>query len=158
LLLGLVLVVAVVVVFTLLRPGDTAPEAQAKVLEKPAPSPGWLVRYNATLTLARRGSTKLPLPIVAEMLDEDQQLRNFMFKTPEGVEVLDEQAARRTVFNALKALADWHKHKDTVQALGTNNTDLLRVYAAVDKLTQSSNSVLRQEAETFRKKVASGEW
>src|SRR5262249_23099931 len=38
----------------------------------PSP-PGWEVRYNAAIALARRGSTHVPFDLLAEMLDEDRQ-------------------------------------------------------------------------------------
>src|SRR5688572_974266 len=42
------------------------------------PSPvGWEIRYNAAQALARRRSEKVPWDTIREMLDEEQQLRNF---------------------------------------------------------------------------------
>src|SRR5688572_29239137 len=34
-------------------------------------APGWEVRYNAAVALARRGSLKTPWPVVRDMLDEE---------------------------------------------------------------------------------------
>jgi hypothetical protein len=127
----------------------------AAVLGKHLPSsPGWMVRYNATLTLARRGSTQTPFAILAEMLDEDRQKRNFRVRLADGKEVADESAARRTVFDTLEAFGEWQKHKEAVQAAG-NNPDLQRVYAAIDKLTQSPDETLRKEAESVKKTTSS---
>src|SRR5208282_705557 len=104
LLLGLMLAIVAVVGFVLFRPKGTPPSEDGQrpellVLAVPSPgagfpvfinwgavailskslpsSPGWAVRYNATVTLARRGSAKTPFDVLSEMLDEDQQLRNF---------------------------------------------------------------------------------
>jgi hypothetical protein len=181
LLLGLMLAVVAVVGFVLFRPKGNAPSEDGQLpellaLAVPNPgagfpgdlnwgavaflgknlpsSPGWLVRYNATQTLARRGSAQMPLDVLAEMLDEDQQLRNFRVRLADGKEVANESAARQTVFDALKAVGDWHKHKAVVQAVG-NNPDLQRVYAAIDKLTQNPNAVLRKEAESVKKTITS---
>jgi len=112
---------------------------------------GWEIRYNAALALARRGSTGLPLGVMREMLDEDQQMRNFRATLADGREVADESAARRTVLNALKALAQWHRHAGAVTAAGANDPALKQVYQAVDRLTYSPNLVVRTEAEKTRK-------
>src|SRR3989442_1078381 len=37
-------------------------------------APGWVIRYNAATTLARRGSASVPWHLIREMLDEKQQL------------------------------------------------------------------------------------
>src|SRR5262245_45480754 len=50
---------------------------------------GWKVRYNATITLARRGSPEVPFDILAEMLDESLQMRNFRARLQNGREVPD---------------------------------------------------------------------
>ena len=113
-------------------------------------SPGWGTRYNATISLASRGSTKVPFDVLAQMLDEDQQMRNFRVPLSDGKEVANEYNARRTVLLGLKAFADWQKHKEAVQAVG-HNPELQRVYAAIDKLTASTNEVVRKEAESVKK-------
>src|SRR5437773_500375 len=45
---------------------------------------GWEIRYNATLALARRGSSRTDLDVLARMLDESLQLRNFQNATRKG--------------------------------------------------------------------------
>src|SRR5262249_19030968 len=66
---------------------------------------GWQVRSNAVLSLARRGSPHVQDPEIwdtlREMLDEDQQLRNFRARLSDGREVPDQTAARLTVIDAL---------------------------------------------------------
>jgi hypothetical protein len=107
------------------------------------------VRYNATLALGRRGSKDLPLGVLREMLDEDQQMRNFRVLLSEGKMVTDERAARQTIIDTLQAFDQWQKHKDAVAAL-RDNPELQRVYAAIDKLTRSSNEIVRKEAKNVQ--------
>jgi hypothetical protein len=172
LLLGLMLVTLALAGFILFRPTGNPPLEESKrpelitlaipqlgasfpasmdfgalaVLSQSLPSsPGWGVRYNATLVLARRGSAKTPLDVLSQMLDEDQQMRNFRVRLADGKDVADEYAARRTVLAALKAFDDWQQHKDAVQAVG-NAPELQRVQAAIDKLTHSGNEVVSKEA------------
>jgi hypothetical protein len=180
LLLGLMLAIAAVVGFILFRPKNTPPEvdstqpalvalavaipgegfpastnwgALAALGHNLPSSPGWQVRYNATIALARRGSTQLPFDVLCQMLDEEQQVRNFRMAIAPGKEIADEYAARRTVLDALKAFEDWQKHKEAVQA-ARDNPGLACVHAAIDKLTKSDNEVLRTEAQIVKKTFA----
>jgi hypothetical protein len=109
--------------------------------------PGWEIRYTATRVLALRGSTKMPLDILCEMLDEGRQLRNFQVKLATGKTIADEAAAQQEVLIALKAVAEWHSHADAVKAVGPDNPELQKVYQAVEKLKQSSNNVVRTRAQ-----------
>jgi hypothetical protein len=111
---------------------------------------GFEIRYNATIALARRGSPTLPFDVLREMLDEDRQMLNFRATLADGREVPDEGAARRTVLGALKALAEWQHHPDVVKAVGASDPGLLQVQQAVERLTHSSNLVVRTEAEKTR--------
>jgi hypothetical protein len=119
----------------------------AQTLPSPA---GWQVRYQAATTLARLGSTKVPFGILAEMLDEDRQMRNRRAKLQDGREVPDEAAARGTVLIALRAVTAWHKHRTAVAAVGQSDPGLRQVYAAIDRLTHSPNLVVKTEAEKTR--------
>ncbi len=119
-------------------------------------APGWEVRYNAAIALARRGSTHVPFDLLAEMLDEDRQMKNFRARLQDGREVPDEAAARRTVLATLKALGEWHKHARAVQAVGPSGPGLQHVYEAIDKLTRSPNLVVRTEAENTRLSLKKG--
>jgi hypothetical protein len=110
-------------------------------------APGWEIRYTATRVLALRGSTKMPLDILCEMLDEDRQLRNFQVKLATGKTIADEAAAQQEVLIALKAVSEWHSHADAVKAVGAENPQLHKVYQAVEKLKQSSNNVVRTRAQ-----------
>lgn len=109
LLLGaMTILVAVVLSIIFVKPEQTAP-VDVKSLPAEPSAKGWEVRYNATVALLRRGSDKVSWPVVHEMLDEKQQLKNCQFSLPDGREIPDEAAARRFVIAALKALTEWKK-------------------------------------------------
>jgi hypothetical protein len=110
-------------------------------------APGWEIRYTATRVLALRGSAKIPLDILCEMLNESRQLRNFQTKLANGKIIADEAAAQQEVLIALKAVAEWHGHADAVKAVGPDNAELQKVYSAVEKLKSSSNNVVRTRAQ-----------
>ncbi len=142
--------IALVCVPTAGLPGAVCWAALGELGEMLPSARGWEVRYNAVVALARRGSAHLPFAVLAEMLDEQRQMRNFRARLQDGRNVPDEAAARRTVLNALKAVVEWHKHSSAVQAVGGDNAGLRKVYAAVDRLTRSPNLVVRTEAENVR--------
>src|SRR5438874_1630645 len=83
--------------------------------DRPKSPSGWEIRYNAALALAHRGSAQILDPVawesLVEMLDEEQQLRNFTTLLSDGREVPDETAARLTVIGALKAVQTLHRRK-----------------------------------------------
>jgi len=116
-------------------------------------TPGWQVRYNATRALAHRGSARLPLDILAEMLNEEQQLRNNV-EALNGKKYVDEASANIIVIGALKAVRAWHKHPEAVTAVGRDNPELQRVYAAVNRLRDSKNAVVQAEAANTWLEVA----
>jgi hypothetical protein len=132
-------------------PGTLSWGALYQLCEDLPSAPGWEIRYNATLALARHGSPNLPLDVMREMLDERKQLLNFGKIQKDGQTVTNEDAARRTVLNALKAFVEWHQHPDAAKKFGRDKTDLQQVYGAIDRLTQSPNPTLRAEAEQARK-------
>jgi hypothetical protein len=118
--------------------------ALAMLTDKLPSAPGWEIRYNAAAALARLGSSDVPWPIVAEMLDEDQQMRNFRVRLETGQVVPDEAAARLTVINGLKAVKAWHEKRKNETAV---STDLQRVHAAVARLTGRPIVELKKLAE-----------
>ena len=126
-----------------------------KVSEGPRNPPGFEVRYNAAIALARLGSDRVAerLDVLNEMLDEQQQLRSFRRRIdkdgnllPEDKAPLDPVAARTTVESALKAIVTLHEKNPKV--------DLSPLMPALDKLTHSENPVLKNEAE--KTKIALG--
>ena len=109
-------------------------------------SPGWEIRYTATRVLAHRGSPKAPLPILCEMLDAERQLRNFRSRLPDGRQVTDEAAAYHEVLIALKAVSEWQKDSKPLTAIAPDNPDMVKLRAAVEKLTSNLNNVVRTRA------------
>jgi HEAT repeat protein len=149
--------------FAVLSPGGTFPGslnwAALGILGKNSPSSsGWLVRYNATLALAKRGSAQLPLDVLCEMLNEDQQMRNFRFVQEGGKESINEQGARNLVLNALDGFVLWHQNQKASQVVDEDSPNMQKVYAAIDALTHSESQVVRDRAAAVLKKRRSGDW
>jgi hypothetical protein len=107
------------------------------------------VRYNAAHSLARRGSTNTPWSTIHEMLDQDQQRRNFSAKVSAGKIIADEESALRTVFTTLGVIADWHK-KQVPAGDVSLPPELQLVYARVDRLAQSDITQIRVQADRTR--------
>jgi hypothetical protein len=103
-------------------------------------SPGWEIRYNATVALARRGSSLVSdrLPVLAEMIDEEQQRHNFRTKTNDGREVPNDAEAAQTVVVGLRAIGELRDRRPEL--------DLSMLYPAINKLAESPNAALRTEA------------
>ena len=139
-------VVALVLAIIFWRPQPVGPSVRIPANLAPS-APGWEIRYNATATLARRGSAQVPWPVMREMLDEPQQMRNHQTKLPDGQEVYDEAAARSNMVSALRALAVWHE-KQTNKP--TAPPALREIYAAVDKLAESPINELKEQAQKTR--------
>jgi hypothetical protein len=108
------------------------------------------VRYNAALALAHRGSSAIQDPVpwesLLEMLDEQQQMRNFTTRLGDGREVPDETAARLTVIGALKAVQTLHR--------ANHSLDLSALGEPIARLNQSGNAAVRTEAEKTRLTLA----
>jgi hypothetical protein len=123
------------------------------VMPKVLPSgPGWEIRYNATLALARRGSPHLPLDNVREMLDESQQMRNFRAPLDKGGSVPDEAAARQTILSTLDALAGWWQKLPATDRVRIDREPALRaVRAELDRLAESPITTLWSKAQQTRK-------
>jgi hypothetical protein len=107
-------------------------------------APGWEIRYNAATTLARRGSAAMPWPLMREMLDEPQQMRNARTQLPDGTSVINEAVARANMIAALKALAVWHEKQGAQREAPA---ELREIYKVVDKLAESSVAELKAQAE-----------
>ena len=134
----------------LVVPGLLALAAGCQRPTGPAPAPsgpqspsGWQVRYNAVLSLARRGSPHVQDPEIwdtlREMLDEDQQLRNFRARLSDGREVPDQTAARLTVIDALRAVQELHRKRPQM--------DLSGLREPIEKLTHSPAAPVATEAK-----------
>lgn len=110
---------------------------QTRVVAK---SKGLYVRYNATIALARRGSGKVSLDRLQEMLDEDLQKGNFTRKhLKSGRESPDDATAYSTLHNTLKAIIELHRRNPDL--------DLRELTEAIDKLRRCSNAAVRSQAE-----------
>jgi hypothetical protein len=101
--------------------------------------PGLKIRYNATIALARRGSPRVSLAMLKEMLDESAQMDNFRRKLSDGKEVADEALARQTVVTTLQAIAELHRKAP--------QRDLSELRPAIDKLADSDNVLIRTEVK-----------
>jgi hypothetical protein len=101
--------------------------------------PGLRVRYNATTALARRGSKRVNLAILAEMLDEATQQEYCRRRLPEGSEVSDEATAVQTVLETLKTVAELHRRRP--------DFDVSSLQPLVDRLADSANVAVRTEAK-----------
>jgi hypothetical protein len=101
--------------------------------------PGLRVRYNATTALARRGSKRVDLAILTEMLDEETQKEYCRRRLPDGKEVSDEASAVQTVLETLKTVAELHRQRPDL--------DLSALRPLVDQLADSPNVGLRTEAK-----------
>jgi hypothetical protein len=116
----------------------------------PQSPPGWEVRYNAAAALARRGSDKVldarVRETLLEMLDEEQQLRNFRVTEKDGTPVTskdgqpvpDSAGAQLTVISTLQALGELHRLRPEL--------DLAPFRPAIDKLAGSPNLAVRTRA------------
>ena len=126
----------------LLAAGCQRPTASATAVTGPKSPAGWEVRYNAALALARRGSPHVQDADVwdslVEMLDEDQQLRNFRTKNEDGRETVDETGARATVIGALEVVQELHRKQPRM--------DLSGLKAPIDKLAHSPNATVSVQA------------
>jgi hypothetical protein len=137
----------------LFPPGAAEGARQAGTdVDGPPSAPGWEIRYNAAASLARRGSPRAieVLDVLREMLDEQQQMRNFRIERKDGTSAPHEEVALGAVLIALKAVAEWHQHAEVVRTIGSDNSELQKLYQAIDKLGQSHNRVVSTEARKVR--------
>ncbi len=100
---------------------------------------GLEVRYHAALALARRGSAKVPLHLLQQMLSEEQLAKDLRLRNKDGRDVPDREAAQATLANALKAITELHRRQP--------DRDLSALRPALRQLTQSPQAALRVEAE-----------
>jgi hypothetical protein len=98
------------------------------------------VCYTAASALARRGSTRTPLDVLAEMLDEPRLEKAFRTKAlPNGEEGPDTVAIHATLLNALQGLAELHGKQPS--------TDLSPLLPAVGRLTEHPVPSVREQAQ-----------
>jgi hypothetical protein len=90
------------------------------------------------LALAHRGSPKVRLGILQQMLDEPDLRANFLIERPGGVQTPDEQVIAQIMEFALKALVQLHKRQPKL--------DLSSFTSALDTLSKNGNIAIRTEA------------
>jgi hypothetical protein len=112
------------------------------------------IQYNATVSLAARGSTEVRLDLLREMLDEEKQLNTFTVKLKNGKTVSDEALARKTILNALKAIRAWHNKVKMSDLSEKQKKELKKVHVAIDQLAEDSSvAPIRQEAKQTQKAI-----
>jgi hypothetical protein len=102
--------------------------------------PGYRVQVNATVALARRGSPKVRVGLLREMLDAD--LLNGVFVVQDrksGREQPDESLVASTLVNTLKAVAELHRLRP--------QTDLSALRPLIDRLAGDTNKNIQAEAQ-----------
>jgi hypothetical protein len=108
-------------------------------------TPGLRVRYNAVAALARRGSKKVRLDQLEEMLDAHQLAEVCIKKLPDGSEQPDELFILQTQIATLQAVAELHRKQPAL--------DLSTIRAMVAKLASDPNSAVRTQARTTQEEL-----
>ena len=109
----------------------------------PSSPPGWEVRYNATIALARRGSDNIKdertWDTLLEMLDEDQQLRNFKHQLRDKKEVSDAGQAHFMLISYMQAIVELNRRRPDL--------DLSGLKPAIEKLAGSGSLAVSTQAK-----------
>lgn len=105
---------------------------------------GFQVQVNANLTLARRGSARVRLDLLEEMMDPESLRKIFVLRPLHpGREVVADQPNESlvliTLTSTLKALRELHERRPELA--------LDRLKAKVQHLEQDANATVRQEAQ-----------
>jgi hypothetical protein len=109
--------------------------------------PGAEIRYNATVALARRGSDRIRLGLLEEMLDEPSLQETFRVIQGDGRESPDDATVWLTLTSALSAVAELHRQNPQF--------DLSPLLPKISALTEHANSRLRTEAQTTQSALTS---
>jgi hypothetical protein len=118
---------------------DARPPAEREVLK--GADPGLVVRINADLALARRGSPATRLDLLEQMLDEDCLRQTFHYvRTDTGEERPNADKAALVVGDALKAVRELHRHKPALVNAALR--------AAVERLAASPGPVQYEAKRT----------
>jgi hypothetical protein len=102
--------------------------------------PGYRVQINATIALARRGSPKVELGLLEEMLNPAVLRQRFVLvnRDESHAESADEGLIASTEINALKAVAELHRRRP--------ERDLSGLRPLIDRLAGDSNPAMQAEA------------
>lgn len=113
--------------------------------------PGFGVQANATVALARRGSPRVRLDVLCEMLDLEALGKLFIVRQRDGSEGPDEAKAAQTVLAALKATAELAKKRPEMKARLKE-----RLGGHIEALTGDGRRELSEAAEAARRAVGEG--
>jgi hypothetical protein len=114
---------------------EANPEPTRTIIKRP----GFRVQVNASVALARRGSPKTPLGLLAEMLDETILRERFVLQDKKsGQEQPNEDMVVGTLVNALQAVPELHRKRPEM--------DLSALRPPIDRLAQNANKAVRIEA------------
>jgi hypothetical protein len=108
--------------------------------------PGFMVQANATIALARRGSPRVKLAVLEEMLDPEKLRSIFVLRGKNTADLPDEALVVETVINTLKALRQLQAKRPVVLSGPAGK----RLVSLVDELAESDNRAIRTEAEETR--------
>jgi hypothetical protein len=111
-------------------------------------TPGLRTRFNAVLALAHRGSVKVRLGVLQQMLDEAGLRENFLVEGKGGRQLPDEPMIQQTIEAALQALVLLHQRQPKL--------DLSSFTPALDKLAKNGNIAIRTEAVRVQHALSSG--
>jgi hypothetical protein len=101
--------------------------------------PGFRVRANAGIALARRGSPRVRLDLLRDMLDLERLRGTFVLEDKKtGAQQPDEALAALTVTDTLKALIPLRRKRPEL--------DLSALAPAVERLTQDPNPAIQAQA------------
>ncbi len=101
-----------------------------------------LVRYNANVALANRGSQHVRVPMLADMFDNDYLRDKMKSRRKDGGETTDETLVVNTLINTLKAVGTLHRKRPDL--------DLSSLRQAVDKLADHPNKAVQAEAKKLQ--------
>jgi hypothetical protein len=130
------------------NPGESS--AMARFLgDKPdgpralARPPGFRVRANATVALARRGSPRVDVAVLQQMLDPDLLRQRFVLQDRKTrQESPDEALVANTLVTALKAIAELHRKRPEMKLSGLR--------PRIDHLAEDANPDVQTEARQTR--------
>jgi hypothetical protein len=100
---------------------------------------GFNVQANAAIALARRGSPRVRLDLLQEMLDPARLREIFVIRPRGGSDRPDEALVVLTLTNTLKAVAELHRKRPEMK--------LDRLVPLIDNLAASDNPAVRAEAK-----------
>lgn len=100
---------------------------------------GFKVQVNANLALCRRGSPRVRLDLLDDMLSPERLRTIFVLRAADGTETPEEPLVAVTVASTLQALSELHRRRPELK--------LDRFRPALRQLTESDDSSLRIEAQ-----------